>query len=70
MVNGREGFTPPGLLMGLIYAWYLDNRFASHIEYKMAVMRIDHSDLIPEQVRMKSRREKLTIFFREVVFCH
>jgi len=70
LVNGREGFTPPGLLMGLIYAWYLDNRFASHIEYKMAVMRIDHSDLIPEQVRMKGRREKLTVFFREVVFGH
>ncbi|HIQ37226.1 MAG TPA: YvcK family protein, partial [Desulfocapsa sulfexigens] len=70
LVNGNEGFTPPGLLMGLIYAWYLDNRFASHIEYKMAVMRIDHSDLIPEQIRMKSRREKLTVFFREVVFCH
>jgi len=70
LVNGNEGFTPPGLLMGLVYAWYLDNRFASHIEYKMAVIRIDHSDLIPEQVRMKSRREKLTVFFREVVFSH
>ena len=70
LVNGNEGFTPPGLLMGLTYAWYLDNRFASHIEYKMAVMRIDHSDLIPEQIRMKNRREKLTVFFREVVFCH
>lgn len=43
LVNGEEGFTPPGLLMGLLYAWYLDNRFASHIEYKMAVIRIDHS---------------------------
>lgn len=70
LINGGEGFTPPGLLMGLMYAWYLDNRFASHIEYKMAVLRIDHSDLIPEQVRMKSRREKLTVFFREIVFCH
>jgi len=70
LVNGEEGFTPPGLLLGLMYAWYLDNRFASHIEYKMAVMRIDHSDLIPEQVRMKSRRRNLTIFFREIVFCH
>jgi uncharacterized cofD-like protein len=70
LVNGKEGFTPPGLLMGLTYAWYLDNRFASHIEYKMAVIKIDHSDLIPEQVRMKKRREKLTIFFREVVFGH
>jgi len=70
LVNGAEGFTPPGLLMGLTYAWYLDNRFASHIEYKMAVLKIDHSDLIPEQVRMKSRREKLTVFFREVIFGH
>ena len=70
LVNGREGFTPPGLLFGLIYAWYLDNRFASHIEYKMAVIKIDHSDLIPEQVRMKNRREKLTGFFRKVVFKH
>ena len=70
LVNGREGFTPPGLLMGLLYAWYLDNRFASHIEYKMAVIKIDPSDLIPEQVRMKSRREKMTVFFREVVFGH
>lgn len=70
LVNGREGFTPPGLLMGLTYAWYLDNRFASHIEYKMAVSKIDPSNLIPEQVRMKSRRERLTVFFREMVFKH
>lgn len=70
IINGNEGFTPPGLLFGLTYAWYLDNRFASHIEYKMAVIRIDHSDLIPEQVRMRSRRESLTEFFRNVVFGH
>jgi len=70
IVNGEEGFTPPGLLFGLTYAWYLDNRFASHIEYKMSVVRIDRSDLIPEQVRMRRRREKLTDFFREVVFNH
>ncbi len=68
VVNGNEGFTPPGLLFGLIYAWYLDNRFASNIEYKMAVIRIDRSDLIPEQVRMRNRRKKLTDFFREIVF--
>ncbi len=70
VVNGGEGFTPPGLLFGLTYAWYLDNRFASNIEYKMAVTRIDRSDLIPEQVRMRSRRQRLTDFFREVVFGH
>lgn len=70
LINGEEGFTPPGLLFGLTYAWYLDNRFASHIEYKMAVMKVDHTDLIPEQVRMRSRRERLIVFFREVVFGH
>ena len=36
LVNGNEGFTPPGVLMGLVYAWYLDNRLAAHVEYKMA----------------------------------
>jgi len=70
LVNGNEGFTPPGLLFGLLYAWYLDNRFAAHVEYKMAVMRTDISDLIPEQVRMLSRRRALVEFFRQSVFCH
>lgn len=70
LVNGNEGFTPPGLLFGLIYAWYLDNRYAAHVEYKMAVMRTDISDLIPEQVRMLSRRRALVEFFRQHVFGH
>ncbi|MBW2466551.1 MAG: YvcK family protein, partial [Deltaproteobacteria bacterium] len=70
LVNGKEGFTPPGLLFGLLYAWYLDNRFAAHVEYKMAVMKNDISDLIPEQVKMLSRRKKLVMFFRQSVFCH
>ena len=70
MVNGNEGFTPPGLLFGLIYAWYLDNRLAAHVEYKMAVMRTDISDLIPEQVRVFKRRRALAEFFRRAVFCH
>ena len=68
LVNGNEGFTPPGLLFGLIYAWYLDNRFAAHVEYKMAVMRTDISDLIPEQVRVFTRRKTLVEFFRRSVF--
>lgn len=68
VINGDEGFTPPGLLMGLMYAWYLDNRFASHIEYKMSITKIQQTDLIPEQVKMRSRREQLICFFRESVF--
>lgn len=68
LVNNGEGFTPPGLLMGLMYAWYIDNRFATHIEYKMLVMKINQTDLIPEQLKMADRRRKLVEFFREVVF--
>jgi uncharacterized cofD-like protein len=69
LVNGNEGFTPPGMLFGLIYAWYLDNRFAAHVEYKMAIMRTDISDLIPEQIRVHTRRRTLVEFFRHTVFC-
>ncbi len=69
LINGEEGFTPPGLYMGLMYAWYLENRLASHIEYKMTVMKIPPTDLIPEQKKMVTRRKKLISFFREVVFC-
>jgi len=68
LINGIEGFTPPGLLMGIIYAWYLDNRLASHIEYKMSVLKIRQTDLIPEQMKTKDRRESLISFFREIVF--
>ncbi|MDH3867541.1 MAG: hypothetical protein OES39_10700, partial [Desulfobulbaceae bacterium] len=49
-------------------AWYLDNRFAAHVEYKMAVMRTDISDLIPEQVKVHIRRKTLVEFFRRSVF--
>jgi uncharacterized cofD-like protein len=68
LINGDEGFTPPGLFMGLMYAWYLDNRLASHIEYKMSAIKIRQSDLIPEQLKMVERRKKIIGFFREVVF--
>ncbi len=67
-VNGQEGFTPPGLLMGLLYAWYLDNRFAGHIEYKMSILRVQPTGLIPEQKKMRTRREQLIDFYRESVF--
>ncbi|MFW2365163.1 MAG: gluconeogenesis factor YvcK family protein [Desulforhopalus sp.] len=68
LVNHGESFTPPGLLMGLMYAWYVDNRLATHIEYKMSVMKIKQSDLIPEQKKMATRRRQMISFFREVIF--
>lgn len=70
VVNGDEGFTPPGLLFGLFYAWYLDNRFAPNIEYKMSIMKNKMTDLIPEQVRLVDRRCRLIRFFRDSVFQH
>lgn len=70
LVNSEEGFTPPGLLFGLLYTWYLDNRYASHIEYKMSIMRNAVSNLIPEQIKIVGRREGLVDFFRETVFRH
>lgn len=68
LVNNDEGFTPPGLLMGLMYAWYIDNRLASHIEYKMSVMKINQTNLIPEQLKMAGRRSRMIGFFKDIVF--
>jgi uncharacterized cofD-like protein len=68
VVNADEGFTPPGLLFGLLYVWYLDNRFAPNIDYKMSIMKNELSYLIPEQVKIVSRREQLIRFMRDTVF--
>ncbi len=68
VINGSEAFTPAGLMFGLIYAWYLDNRFASHIEYKMSIMKVEVSDLIPEQIHLLSQRQAFVEFFRSRVF--
>jgi len=68
LVNNGEGFTPPGLLMGLSYAWYIDNRLASHIEYKMSVMKINPTDLIPELLKLAGRRREMISFFKDIIF--
>jgi len=68
LVNGEEGFTPPGLIFGLTYAWYLDNRHVCHVEYKMSINRMMSCGLIPEQQRVAGRRQAMIDFFRTVVF--
>lgn len=68
LINGDEGFTPPGLLFGLIYAWYLDNRYVRFIEHKMSIDRMTFCGLIPEQKRLAGRRQAMIDFFRTVVF--
>ncbi|MFO7761142.1 MAG: gluconeogenesis factor YvcK family protein [Thermodesulfobacteriota bacterium] len=70
LINGGEGFTPPGMMMGLIYAWYLDSSFSSNIDYKMAIMRLPVTDLISEHVKTFKRRQQTIRFFRKVVFGH
>ena len=70
LVNGEEGFTPPGLLFGLTYAWYLGLKFTDHIDTKMAVIKHEVSDLIPEQIKIRARRQRLIAFFRNIVFRH
>ncbi len=68
LVNGEESFRPPGLLFGLFFAWYLDNRFAPNIDYMMSLMKSGSSDLLARQVEIVRRREALIRFFREIVF--
>ncbi|PIE55996.1 MAG: hypothetical protein CSA34_06170 [Desulfobulbus propionicus] len=68
VVNFGEGFTPPGLFFGLFYAWYLDNRFAANIEYKMSIMQSKVTGLIPEEIRIARRRQRTITFFRSRVF--
>jgi len=70
LVNSDEGFTPPGLFFGLTYVWYLDNRFSSHIDYKMAVSRMAVSGVIPYHAKTVNRRRDIVDFFRKTVFCH
>ncbi len=68
LLNKDEGFTPPGLFLGLLYAWYIDNRLASHIEYKMSVLKITETNLVPEQKKMSNRRQLMIQFMRKIVF--
>ena len=68
VVNGTEGFLPPGLFMGLVYAWYMDNSHASQIEYKMSLMKIPQTNLIPEQKKVMGKRKDMIRFLRQVVF--
>ncbi len=69
-VNDREGFLPPGLLFGLLYAWYLDDACGSLMDYEMALLRWPEEALMPYQVQERRRKQDLVTFFREEVFRH
>lgn len=69
-LNDHEGFLPPGLLFGLMYAWYLNNSYGAVMEYEMSMLRWQPQKLIPHQIVERKRKQALIEFFRKVVFAH
>lgn len=69
-VNDNEGFLPPGLLFGLLYAWYLNNKYAVAMEYEMSILRWPARTLIPHQEAERERKQALVEFFRTEIFGH
>jgi hypothetical protein len=68
VINGDEAFTPPGLLFGLLYAWYVNNRFGGIVDYEMSLIRWKISELIPKPSMVRTRMQQQIDFFRQVVF--
>lgn len=69
-LNGDEGFIPPGLLFGLTYAWYLNNKYGKVMEYEMSLLHWPPQKLIPYQLEERKRKQALVAFFRNGVFGH
>ncbi|MBN1906125.1 MAG: YvcK family protein [Deltaproteobacteria bacterium] len=69
-LNDKEGFLPPGLLFGLLYAWYLNNSYGRIMEYEMSLLRWSPEKLIPYQLEEYNRKKELVRFFRNMVFMH
>jgi uncharacterized cofD-like protein len=69
-INNDEGFLPPGLLFGLMYAWYLNNSYGTTMEYEMTLLRWSASSLIPHQAKERIRKQALVTFFRTKIFGH
>ena len=67
-LNDEEGFLPPGLLFGLLYAWYLNNAYGGIMDYEMSLLRWPPERLIPYQLEEYTRKQGLIRFFRNVVF--
>lgn len=67
-INNQEGFLPPGLLFGLLYAWYLDNACGGIMEYEMSLLKWPARTLIPHQAKERIRKQALVTFFCNEVF--
>jgi hypothetical protein len=68
VINDNEAFTPPGLLFGLFYAWYLNNQLGGFIDQEMSILQWKISRLIPKQSMDRERKQQLVEFFRSAVF--
>ena len=68
IVSTGEGFLPSGILFGLMYAWYLDNRYAPTLSLEMEMLQWPPSQLLPHQARERARYRELVSFLRERVF--
>jgi uncharacterized cofD-like protein len=66
-INIDGGFLPPGLLFGLLYAWYLSGQGIT-MEYEMSLFRWPLKSLIPLHAKDRIRKEALVTFFRTQVF--
>jgi len=68
-INNSEGFLPPGLLFGLMYAWYLCGCGLT-MDYEMSLLRWPLKSLIPLHAKDRVRKEALVTFFRTEIFSH
>ncbi|MBN2242139.1 MAG: YvcK family protein [Acidobacteria bacterium] len=68
-INSDGGFLPPGLLFGLMYAWYLSGKGLT-MEYEMTLLEWPAKRLIPLHAKDRARKEALVTFFRSEIFGH
>lgn len=68
-INNNEGFLPPGLLFGLLYAWYLCGGGLT-MDYEMSLLKWPLKSLIPHHAKDRIRKEALVTFFRTEIFGH
>lgn len=68
LFNVTASFLPSGLLFGTLFAWYLDNRFASPLDYEMELLQWPARRLLPYQNRRRKRLREEVLFMRHKVF--
>ncbi|MEA1928173.1 MAG: 2-phospho-L-lactate transferase CofD family protein [Candidatus Auribacterota bacterium] len=64
----REGYIPPDIFFGLLYAWYLNNNYIPAMDYEMTILRWPTSLLMPFQRQDQKRKQDLVSFFRTEIF--